>query len=358
MKPILERVVCVWVVVVAHLASADPHHVLVLRSEGSIDDGLRTRIDTQVLKLAKSIPGVVEAADITFSDATAAAGCNWADASCKDQVLSTMGVDELVATSVMSLPSGDLRITVRRLPRGGAPQTASTTIPAGQPPDAKLNGDIAPMFGAVVAATKTPPPVPALKPPTTPVTTPSPTKPATTPVMTATVAPVKATTTTPPATGTGAISTGSPPPPETPPPVISPPPTPTPEVTAAPDNRIIAEPEPSSRRRWPIYGMAGGGGLVVLGVLLWAAADSVQGDINKAPTKTPADFRNLRDLENKADGYSGGGNLFFVTGVVLGGISGYMFWRDHRAGSSQRARIVPVVFENGAGITLSFGGGS
>jgi hypothetical protein len=348
----MKRSLCVCIVLAAHVASAEPRHVLVLRAEGALDDTLRARIDTQVLKLAKNIPGVVEAADITFSDATAAAGCNWADAACKDQVLSTMGVDELVATSVMSLASGDLRVTVRRLPHGAAAQSGSTTIPAGQPSDARMNADIGPLFGMASDKATTPAPKAVTATPTTPAPK----------AVTATTTPkavtTTTTTTTTPGTGTAAIST-SPTPEPSPEPIVTPPPT-TPEptvVTAAPNNQITMTPaDTSSRRRYELYGMGGGGALVVLGFIMWAEASSVQGDIDKAPTRTPTDFNNLRDLENKADSFSGAGNLFFIGGVVLGGVSGYLFWRDHRAGHTQQARIAPAVFDHGAGLTLSFGG--
>jgi hypothetical protein len=95
---------------------------------------------------------------------------------------------------------------------------------------------------------------------------------------------------------------------------------------------------------------------VLLSFIMWAEAGSTQSDIDAAPTKTAADFANLEDLENQADTYAGLGNLFFVGGVAVAGVSTYFWWRDRKTGSSQQARIAPAVFDHGAGVTLSFGG--
>ena len=100
-----------------------------------------------------------------------------------------------------------------------------------------------------------------------------------------------------------------------------------------------------------------GGGLVVLSVILWAEAGSVQGDINSAPTNTPADFAHLKDLESSGDTYSGLGNLCLLGGLVVGGISGYFFYKDSKARhSGAQARITPTLFDHGAGISLTYGG--
>ena len=345
----MKRVLALSLVLGAHLASADPRHTLVLRADGNASADSKGKIDAQVVKLAKTLGGNVEAGEISFNDATAMVGCNPSESSCKDQVLDTLGVDEVVVTNVTNA-GGELKVTVRRIPKAGMPKEQSTTIPAGQAPDAKLASDIGPLFG--VAA---PPPADRPKPDT------KPDKPATTTAggvgaalgATAGGAPPDTTTTT---------TTTTPPPP--PPPTTT---NPTPAkpvqtaqadtVTAAPNNQIRPAEDHVDHHRLELTGMAVGGGLVALSLIMWAEAASTQSDIDAAPTRTKADFQNLQDLENTADTYASLGNVMFVGGLAVGAVSTYFWWRDRKSGSSQQARIAPAVFDHGAGVTFSFGGG-
>jgi len=89
---------------------------------------------------------------------------------------------------------------------------------------------------------------------------------------------------------------------------------------------------------------------------MWGQASSIQGQIDAAPVRTSTDFSNLRDLESRADTYAAIGNVSFVGGIVIAGISGYYAWRDHRRHRSGTALITPAVFDRGAGIALTFGG--
>ena len=98
------RALVIAILCFAQVALAGPHQVLVLRSEGTADTSSRTSIDSHVLRLAKNLDGKVEAGDITFTEAAAVVGCNPSDAGCKDEVLSTLGVDEIVATTVTATP--------------------------------------------------------------------------------------------------------------------------------------------------------------------------------------------------------------------------------------------------------------
>ena len=307
-------------------ATADPRHVLVLRAEGSADSATRGKVDVQVGKLAKSLDGNVELGEITFTDAAAAVGCSGSEAQCRDEVLGMMGVDELISVTVSAMPSGDVRVLVHRIPKGAATKDAQTTVPTGGSLDAKIATDVGPMFGvkAKPAITTTSPPV------TT--TTPTP-------------------TTTPPSTGAGAPVGAFGNQPANPVRTAQADPN-TANVTAAPNGQI--EEDRGSNR--PLTGLAISGGLVLLSVILWAEAGSVQGDINNAPTRTPADFANLKDLESKGDGYAGLGNLTFIGGLVVGGISGYFFYKQRRSRSSSQAVIAPTLIDHGAGIAFTYGG--
>lgn len=308
----------------ASVAYADPKHTLVLKSDGSASADAKAKVDAQVLKLAKSIGGNVEAGEISFIDATAAVGCSPSESSCATEVLGTLGVDEVVVTNVDKATSGGVTVTVRRVSKSGMPKEQTTTIPAGQAPDAKLNTDIGPMFGIVQAE----PPPPA---PTT--TEPAPAPPPAPPVE---AAPTPAPAPVKPVTTAQAEPT----------------------VTAAPNGQVTPPAdEHVDHRKLELTGIGVGGGLVLLSLVMWAEANSTQSDIDNAPAKTATDLKNLQDLESQGDTYASLGNVFFVGGLGLAAVSTYFWWRDRRADHGQQARIAPTVFDHGAGVTLSFGGG-
>lgn len=299
------------IVALVQPAFAAPRAVLVLRTEGSADAATRTAVDGAVVKLAKNIDGKVEAGDITLTDAAAAVGCNPADASCKDEVLATLGVDEMIATTATATPTG-MNVTVRRLTKSAPPKAAQSTVPTGRPLDQNLTADLGPLFGLSAAPAQieaAPPPPPPPEP----------------------VAP------TPPTDMTPMNNT----------------------VTAAPTGQVMPVPEGQRSYRWQKIGMGAGATLVVLSFLMWSKASDTQELIDRAPANTPADFANLQQLEDDADGYAGGGNLFFLTGVVAGGISAYSYWKGHRAARNaarMQTVVAPTVFPHGAGVTLTFGG--
>jgi len=315
---------------VARPAAADPHKLLVLQSEGRADAATRARIDAAIVKLAQGTEPQTSAGELNYADAATAVGCKPEAASCKDEVLGMLAVDEIVITTVTPRPGG-LQIAVRRVQKGGAARDATMLLPTGASPD-KLDG-IAPLFGGKPAAGP-PPAAPAVP-----------------------AGPALTTTSRPPER-----------PPERPPdrpaerpaePVI-PAPTavkPPPPSVAMTTTSAQADASPSPQRhRLEIAGMAGGGGLVVLGLLLWGAASGVQGDIDKAPTTTKQNLLDLKDLESRGDGYAGLGNLFVIGGLVVGGLGTYFYIKDHRAASSTSARLTPTVLDHGAGVVLTFGG--
>jgi hypothetical protein len=264
------------------LASADPHHILVLRAEGTADQAARQKVDVQILKLAKSVPGNIEAGDISLADASAAVGCNPDEQACKDEVLTTMGVDEIVMTTVNAAPGAELRVSVKRIAKGNA-REATSAIPAGQAPDARLNADIGPLFGLVVAT----PPADKPKPPPTGTTGTTGTTGSTGMTGTTGATPVGV-----PPVGTatdhgdGSVQTaqaGT-----------------EPTVTGAPNNQVPpTTPEGAhDNSKLEIAGMAAGGGLLLISFIMWAEAASTQNDINNAPTNSKNDLINLANLQS------------------------------------------------------------
>lgn len=314
----MKRAIATVLMLSATLAHAGPRNVLVLRAEGNADTASRTSVDSHVLRIARHLDGKIDAGDITLTDAAAAAGCNAADAACKDEILMTFGVDEIVTTTVTSAGHGQLNITVRRLTKGAPPRAAQATIPTGKAPEARLDSDIGPLFG--MASTAPPADKPADKTPK------QPEQPLFPRVDTA-------------------------PPVETAPPVAT-----TEPVAMQPSPPMTPEGRAPDRRLHKV-GMGVGGGLALLGILMWSAASGKQREIDDAPTNTAEDFVRLQQLEKDADGLAGGGNLFFIGGALLAGVSGYLYWRKgYQARTAQTAVLTPTVFPNGAGLVLTFGG--
>ena len=112
---------------------------------------------------------------------------------------------------------------------------------------------------------------------------------------------------------------------------------------------------PGGRSRSALVGMIGGGGMVLVGVILWGAAASVQGEIDSAPVSTKEQIRALQELERRGDDYAGAGNLFVIGGLVLGGVSTYYFVKSGRRRATS-ARLVPTVLPGGGGIAFAIGG--
>jgi hypothetical protein len=332
---------------VARPAAAEPHKLLVLQSEGRADAATRAKIDAAIVKLALAAEPQTSAGELTYADAATAVGCKPETAACKDEVLGMLAVDEIVITTVTPKPGGT-EIAVHRVQKGGATRDATMLLPAGARPD-KLDG-IAPLFGGRPAGATTPagPAGPAVAAaPAGPSAPAGPPAPAGAPVPAGPAAPALTTTDRP--TGERPVI---------PPPTAikrPPPPVATTTISAHADASPI-DPPSTRRHRLEIAGMAGGGGLVVLGLLLWGAASGVQGEIDKAPTTTAQDLRALEDLESKGDGYAGLGNLFVIGGLVAGGIGTYYYLKDRRAASTSSARLMPTVLDHGAGVVLTIGG--
>ncbi len=310
------------ITLVASVASAEPRHVLVLRSDGNADAATHAKVDAEILKLAHNLDGTVEAGEIDLADATAAVGCNPSEAGCRDDVMATMSVDELVTTTVTSGAGGEIDVSVRRLIKGSPTRDAALAVPAGQPLEARIESVIGPLFG--VAATTA---APGESQPTTPATPTTPTTPA---------APATPTTPVGPASPSG--DNGQPP------------------LTGLQPTAEDDDVSYTRRRHVEIGVIAAGGTASLLGMLFWAAASGTDNDIRNAPTKTPADFKNLTDLENKGDTQATVGNIFVVSGLAAAAIGGYFFWRDHHDHDARHASITPVLFDHGGGIAVTLGG--
>ena len=127
----MKRALVSCLLAVSTVATAGPHSVLVLKAEGTADQASRTAVEAEVLRLAKRLDGKVDAGDITLSDAAAAAGCTVAESTCKDEILATFAVDEIVATTVTTSGS-NLNVTVRRMSKGAAPSAAQAQLVYGK----------------------------------------------------------------------------------------------------------------------------------------------------------------------------------------------------------------------------------
>ncbi len=324
-------------------AAAESHKLLVLQSEGRADAATRAKIDAAIVKLALATEPQTSAGELNYTDAATAVGCKPNAASCKDEVLGMLAVDEIVITTVTP-KSGGIEVAVRRVTKGGATREMTMLLAAGTPPD-KLDG-IAPLFGTKPAA---PGPSAASAPPLA--GTPTATPPAGPPPAGRPAAPPSALTTTGHPSGE---------PPAIPPPTTVkqaplPPPVATPAGGVQANVQAVDQPS-TGRHRLEIAGMAGGGGLVVLGLLFWGAASNVQSDINNAPTTTKQNLIDLKNLESRGDSYAGFGNVLTLSGLVIGGIGTYFYIKDRRAASTMSARLMPTVLDHGAGLVFTIGG--
>ena len=317
--------------------SAFADKLLVLKADGRADAKTRARVDVAIAKLAGAGSGTDQraAGEITYADAAAMAGCQPEQPTCREEVIGVLGVDEIVTVTVSPRPGG-FDVQVRRAGKPGASRDASALVGA----DGLDRLDaIGPLFGSTGATGPTgstaptgpsgPTPGPTGPTATDPALSTSPTS-ATTPELTAT------TTTT----------------------------TTTTKVEESPlgvHDLVGGEPDDLGERtsRLEIAGMVGGGVLLVVGGVFWGSASSTQGEIDAAPTSTQADLDALKNLETRGDRYATAGNVLFVSGVVLGGLSTVLYLR-HRRGhgrsAASTARVAPTVMGSGGGIGLTIGG--
>jgi hypothetical protein len=141
----------------------------------------------------------------------------------------------------------------------------------------------------------------------------------------------------------------------------TPPPAPAAEQPPAPaPEPLPPAPQPTEQPSGSHVGLWFGvvGGTVLLGVSigLWAAANQTESQIQQQPTTSTTDIQKLRNLESTGDGQAMGGNLLFVAGVAVAGISGFYLWRAHRHHRSTQASLAPMAGPHAAGLTLTIGG--
>ena len=114
----------VAVVVALTAPAAASHKILVLPVEGAVDAATRNRLTTDIARLARSLDGQVASGSATFGDTALAVGCDPRAAGCSDEVMATLGVDELV-WGAASRDRGQIRLVVQRVARGAAGREVS-----------------------------------------------------------------------------------------------------------------------------------------------------------------------------------------------------------------------------------------
>lgn len=286
-------------------AAADPRTVQVLKTQGKLDAATRAKLDAAILQFAR-LDATASPGDITFAEAAAAVGCKPDAIACREEIRAMLAVDEVVYATAEKQGSG-VDVTVFRIGEGGTSRQMTTTIAPGQSTD-KLDG-IAPLFMSA-RPTSTPEPTPAPDAP--------PAEPAPAPQLENDVGDSQA--------------------------AAMPSPTPAQPDADAPAWRY---------RRLELTGMIGGGALVFVGFMCWGSASGIQAQIEEAPTATRAQIEDLKDLESRGDTYATVGNIMFLGGAIIGGVSAYFFIKDRRrARSGVTAQIMPTVLDHGAGFAI------
>jgi hypothetical protein len=279
----------------AGATAADPGRVLVLPLDGDAAPAIRTRYSASVQRLARTLGGTLSAGDATFTDTATAIGCDPKAPTCAEDVRATLGVDELVYGTVTK-QNGQLVLTVRRTAKGKPRREVSTTFSASDSAES-AEPAILPLFHD------------------------------------ARPGPAEGTAVKDPAKQGPAEGT----------------PNPNPNPT---------EPErPSGSRRDRTLGIAaaaGGGTMLLISLALWASASGLESDIANHPIETVADFQQLSAIEDTASARAWTGNVMFVAGLAVGGLGGWLLYRDRKA---HRAVVAPAPMADGAGVTLTWRGG-
>ncbi|HWU89891.1 MAG TPA: hypothetical protein VN253_21665 [Kofleriaceae bacterium] len=302
-------------------AAAGPGRVLVLPLDGDADPAVRTRYSASVQRLARQLGGNMTAGDATFTDTATAIGCDPKAPACAEDVRATLGVDELVYGTV-TRQNGQIVLVVWRTAKGKPRREASATLQGSDAPE-RIEPAIQPLFrDGKPAPVEGPPKEGAPK---------------------------------------GGLSKEGPPkegPPKEAPPKEAPPKEGPPKEGPPKEGSPKEGPPPSTEvrrdRTLGIAAAAGGGTLLLISIALWSSASDLEREISASPTATYNDFQRLRDLEDTATTRAWTGNVMFVAGLALGGLGGWLLYRDHKA---HRTIVAPAPIANGAGLTLTWLGG-
>ena len=283
--------------VIAFIASAAPRKVLVLPLDGNAPGAQRSKLNASVVKMAKkNLTGDVTVGDTTFAETAAAVGCDPESIECAQTVLTTLAVDEIVYGSA-SKDGKSIKVVVKRVQKGSDARSEETLIAATDSAD-----KAEPKLEAVFTDKPAEPPPPVDPPP-------------------------------PPAEGSGSA-------------VVEPPkerPRPAPGIAFF---------DTKERIMGVSFGAAGVIAIVV-GISFWVGKSDIQGQIDGHATNTLNDFQELEDLEDEAASKALWGNVFFGLGVVLGGASAYMFYRDSK---NREAAVSAQPTETGTGAVITYGG--
>ncbi len=152
MKRVLSLLVtCAVVVGVGFTVAAGVRKVQVMPVDGNADPALRTKFNAMLQKMAHSIDGKVTVSTTSFADAAVAVGCDATQPACADQVLATLGADELVwGTATTDATTGQTTLVVKRATKGVPPNEQTVTLTAQDPPE-KAEQGVQPLFGPVAA---------------------------------------------------------------------------------------------------------------------------------------------------------------------------------------------------------------
>jgi hypothetical protein len=293
----------------ATTTAAAPRKVLVLPVDGNADAATRGKLTTQIARLARGLDGEVGTAEATFADTALAVGCDPRAPRCSDEVIATLGVDELV-WGTATRDGAQTRLVVKRAGKGGPPREVSTTVAAGEPSE-RIDARIAPVFAAAAVSPPRPsgPEAAIARPPSPPEPT--------APPFAGEVAPAR----------------------------VEPSGPFTPSTPAGPVDR---------RDRNAGIGLVVGGAVsLALGVALWASYSSLQSQIDDHPTDNRGDFDDLTALEDRAATYAIAGDIAVAVGLAAGGLGAYYLIRHRR----HRVAVAPVAFAHGAGLALTIHGG-